>query len=142
MGITLKDVLDHGTRWFNTVMSGGSAAAQATFFLHPNPLIYVTATGVAINLDDHRRVHAQWINELYHFGPFSLTDLNQLPSRARATGTVYWQAEYASRLAPNVIKAVVGEDWILERTPGGELKFVLYMNGFHHLLPDSAPLDL
>jgi hypothetical protein len=24
MGITLKDVLDHGTRGFNTVMSGGS----------------------------------------------------------------------------------------------------------------------
>jgi hypothetical protein len=41
-----------------------------------------------------------------------------------------------------VIKAVVGEDWILERTPAGTLKFVLYINTFHHLLPGSAPLQL
>ena len=43
----------------------------------------------------------------------------------RAMGTVYWQAEFRGRPAPNVIKAVVGEDWILERTPSGELAFVL-----------------
>ena len=41
-----------------------------------------------------------------------------------------------------VIKAVVGEDWILERATSGELKFVLYINTFHHTLPDSAALDL
>ena len=52
------------------------------------------------------------------------------------------EAEFAGRPAPNVIKAVVGEDWILERSPSGDLKFVLYMNTFHHTLPDSAPLDL
>jgi len=142
MDITLKDVLDHGARWFNTVASGGSAAAQAAFFLHPNPLIYVMATGVAISLDDHHRVHAQWVDEVYHFGPFNLTVLSTLPSRVRARGTVYWQAEYPARPPPNVIKAVVGEDWIVERTPVGGLKFVLYMNGFHLLLPDSAPFDL
>jgi len=70
-----------------------------------------------------------------------LTLLRALPERVRATGTVYWQAELAGRPAPNVIKAVVGEDWILERTPSGGLMFVLYMNTFHHTLPDSAPLD-
>lgn len=48
----------------------------------------------------------------------------------------------ALELAPNVIKAVVGEDWILERTPSHGLKFVLYMNTFHHLPPDSAPLEI
>ena len=41
-----------------------------------------------------------------------------------------------------MIKAVVGEDWILERAQGGALKFVLYINTFHHPLPDSAPLEL
>src|SRR5258708_37155939 len=142
MDITLKDVLDRGARWFNTVASGGSAAAQAAFFLHPNPLIYVMATGVAISLDDHHRVHAQWVDEVYHFGPFNLTVLSTLPSRVRARGTVYWQAEYAGRPAPNVIKAGGGEGWILARTPGGALKFVLYMTGFPPPLPASAPLAL
>ena len=65
-----------------------------------------------------------------------------ITERVRDTGTVYWQAEFAGRPAPSVIKAVVGEDWILERTPSGDLKFVLYMNTFHHTLADSAPLDL
>jgi hypothetical protein len=70
-----------------------------------------------------------------------LTPLNASPERVRATGTVHWQA-FRGRPAPNVIKAVVGEDWILERTPSGKLAFVLYMNTFHHTLPDSAPLAL
>jgi hypothetical protein len=54
-----------------------------------------------------------------------------------------WQAEYRDRKAPNnMIKSVVGEDWILERVPGGSLKFALYINGFHHILPGFAPFDL
>ena len=71
-----------------------------------------------------------------------MTPLNASPERVRATGSVYWQVEVPGRPAPNVIKAVVGEDWIIERTASGDLKFVLYMNTFHHPLPDSAPLDL
>ena len=88
------------------------------------------------------RIHAQWINERHSFGHFDLTPLNATAERVRARGTVYWQAEFPGRPAPNVIKAVVGEDWILERAASGALKFVLYINTFHHLLPDSAPLDL
>lgn len=142
MAITLDEVLDHGARWFDTVKSGGSAAAQAAFFIDPHSRIYVMESGVAIGFADHQKLHAQWINESHRFGDFSLTVLSATPDRVRATGTVYWQAEFPGRQPPNVIKAVVGEDWILERTPDGAIKFVLYMNGFHHLLPDSAPLDL
>jgi len=60
----------------------------------------------------------------------------------QARGTVYWQAEFPGAPTPKVIKAVVGEDWIIERAASGALKFVLYVNTFHHFLPDSAPLDL
>ena len=80
--------------------------------------------------------------ELHRSGEFTVTALSASPERVRAVGSVYWQAEYKGRPAPNVIKAVVGEDWILERTPSGALKFVPYMNTFHHLLPDSAPLEI
>jgi len=41
-----------------------------------------------------------------------------------------------------VIKTVVGEDWILERTQSGKPAFVLYVNTFHHALPDPAPITL
>ncbi len=36
---------------------------------------------------------------------------------------------------------MVGEDWIIQREPSGELKIVLYINPYHCLLPDSAQLD-
>ena len=97
---------------------------------------------MTFDFEEHYKLHAQWINELHTLGDFSLTPLSASPERVRAIGTVYWQGEYRARPAPNVIKAVVGEDWVLERTPSHELKFVLYMNTFHHLLPDSAPLEI
>jgi hypothetical protein len=140
--ITVDEVLDFGNRWFDTVMNGGSAADQAAFFLDTHSRIYVLENGTTFNFEEHHKLHAQWIKELHRFGHFDLTPLNASPERVRATGTVYWQAEFAGRPAPNVIKAVVGEDWILERTTSGDLMFVLYMNTFHHTLPDSAPLDL
>ena len=140
--ITLDDVQDFGTSWFNAVATGASAAEQAQFFFHPHARIYVIWNGATISLEDHEKLHAQWINERHRFGHFDLTPLNVSPERVRARGTVYWQAEFPNRPAPNVIKAVVGEDWLLERATSGELKFVLYINTFHHMLPESAPLDL
>ena len=140
--ITLDDVQDFGTSWFNAVTTGASAAEQAQFFFHPHARIYVIWNGATISLEDHEKLHAQWINEQHRFGHFALTPLNASPERVRARGTVYWQAEFPDRPAPNVIKAVVGEDWLLERASSGELKFVLYVNTFHHMLPESAPLDL
>jgi hypothetical protein len=111
-------------------------------FLDPHARIYVLWNGMTFSLEEHHRLHTQWINERHELGHFNLTPLNASPERVRAVGTVYWQVEVAGRPAPNVIKAVVGEDWIIERRPSGDLMFVLYMNSFHHTLPDSAPLAL
>ncbi len=140
--ITLDEVKDFATRWFSTVMNGGSAAEQAAYFLDPNSRIQILEIGVAYSFEEHHKLHAQWIDEVHRLGPFVLTTLNTSPPRVRAIGTVYWEAELPGRPPPNVIKAVVGEDWIIERRPSGELAFVLYMNTFHHTLPDSAPLGL
>ena len=140
--ITLGEVREFGTRFFDAVAGGASAAEQAQFFLDPHARIYIAWNGATISLDDHERLHAQWINEHHSFGHFDLTPLNASPERVQARGTVYWQAEFPDRPPPSVIKAVVGEDWIIEREASGALKFVLYVNTFHHFLPDSAPLDL
>jgi hypothetical protein len=55
---------------------------------------------------------------------------------------VYWQGRLVDSTKDAWIKCVVGEDWIVQRTPSGELKIALYINSYHHLLPDSAPVDL
>ncbi len=140
--ITLNEVIEHAEKWFYTVSHGGTASEQAAYFLYPDSRIYVTQNGVAFDFEQHQALHSQWINEQHEFGEFSLIQLNEKPYRVRATGTVYWQAENSSRPKPNIIKAVVGEDWILERTPDGEIKFILYISSFLHTLPDSAPLEL
>lgn len=142
MAITLDEVVAFADKWFLTVWGGGSAAAQAAFFLDPHSRIYVVQGGETISFPEHEKLHKQWTDERHLFGGFSITTLNAAPERVRATGTVYWEARYRDRPLPNLIKAVVGEDWIIERIPSGELRFVLYMNTFHHLLPDSAPLQL
>jgi hypothetical protein len=142
MPITLDEVEAFAHKWFDTAFGGGAAAAQAAFFLDPNSRIVVVQGGETISFPEHETLHKQWTNERHLFGRFNITTLNAKPERVRATGTVYWEAQYRDRPPPNVIKAVVGEDWIIERIPSGELRYVLYMNTFHHLLPDSAPLLL
>jgi hypothetical protein len=142
MPITAEEVQALGEAFFGTVAGGGTGRDQAAFFVDAAARIYVMQGGEAIGLDAHHALHRQWINERHSFGTFTLTALKAARERVRATGTVYWEAEYRDRPGRPVIKAVVGEDWIVERTPSGDLKFVLYMNTFHHLLPDSAPLQL
>ncbi len=142
MAITLDEVVAFADKWFLTVWGGGRADAQAAFFLDPHSRIYVVQGGETIGFEDHEKLHKQWTDERHLFDGFSITPLNTAPERVRATGTVYWEARYRDRPPPNLIKAVVGEDWIIERIPSGALRFVLYMNTFHHLLPDSAPLQL
>jgi hypothetical protein len=48
--ITLDDVQDFGTSWFNAVATGASAAEQAQFFFHPHARIYVIWNGATISL--------------------------------------------------------------------------------------------
>ena len=68
--ITLDDVQDFGTSWFNAVAAGASAAEQAQFFFHPHARIYVIWNGATVSLEDHEKLHAQWINERHPLRPF------------------------------------------------------------------------
>lgn len=135
-------MLEHADKWFTTVMNGGNAKEQSSFFLYEEPRIFVMPSGISIGMEAHFQLHQHWINEEHKNATFLITELSQSPERVRASGSVYWQAEIPNQNPPNIIRAVVGEDWILEKDSTGLLKFVLYMNTFHHLLPDSAPLIL
>ena len=143
MAITLEEVMEFGERWLTTVFNRGLPAEQAAFFVDPDSRMYMLDNGELMTFQDNYDLHCQLTNEIHALGDFTLTVLNVSPDRVRATCRFYWQADYAdNRPVPNTIKAIVGEDWIIERVTSGELKFVLYMNSFHHLLPDSAPLQL
>ena len=74
----------------------------------------------------------------------ALTSARLFSPRVRAVGTVYWEARYseAPSSGPGLIKAVVGEDWIIERRRDGKLCYVLYVSSFFHLLSDSAQVLL
>jgi hypothetical protein len=131
--ITVEDVREFGHRWFDTVGRGGSAEDQAALFLDKHARIYIVWNGVTFSLEEHHKLHTQWINERHQFGQFSLTPLSPSPERVRAD----WQAPGAQ------CDQGSGRRRLDSRTDKiGKLAFVIYMNTFHHTLPDSAPLKL
>jgi hypothetical protein len=89
-------------------------------------------------------LHTRWTDEKHLLGDFHLTTISDDPPRVRAVGTVYWEARNvkAASTEPSLIKAIAGEDWVIERRPDGKVCFVLYHTTFFHLLPGSATIVL
>lgn len=141
MSISLIEVKKFANEWFHTVANGGTGDDQAKFHLHRDARIF-TGDGVSFTLDEHHKLHQQWINEKHVFGPLELTKIHDNPERVRINGTVYWEAtQRAESQSLIIIKMIVGETWYIEKTSRG-LRFVLYISGPFHPLPDSSPLNL
>ena len=141
--ITVQEVYDLAEDWFHGVASDESGESIARLFRHPDARIHA-ANGQTFTLEEHRRLHTKWTDEKHLLGTLHLTPISDDPPRVRAIGTVYWEAKYIEPppAGPSLIKAVAGEDWIIERLPDGRLCFVLYWSSFYHPLPDSAPIRL
>lgn len=135
--ITPDEIHALGEAWCDTLRHGGSIAEREAFFLHHPARIYVQATGEAITLDAHHAYHAQFSVQVLRLGSFTVTALSDAPERARALGSLYWEAHFPDGTTPP-LACVVGEDWMVERTPGGALKFVLWINTMHHFLAESG----
>jgi hypothetical protein len=118
------------------------AAEQAAFFLRPDEARVYVPHGEDLSMQANYEIHQQLTDERHvPLEPWEITQLADVPERARAVGAVYWQGRVVA--APEaVIKVIVGEDWIVERVASGTLKIVLYINAYHYFLPDSARIDL
>jgi hypothetical protein len=143
MTISLDEILDLGARYHHVVgVEKGDAAAQAAFFLHPNPVIHVEHAS-DLTLQANYETHQGMIDEeFFPLEPWNVVQLCEEPERARATGGVLWQGQPLGGEQHGLLKVVVGEDWIVQRVPSGEVKFALYINTHHQVLPDSAPFAL
>ncbi len=143
MAITKDDVIALMNAFHDVSMiKKGTAAEQAAFFLDPEHARVVVPHGEDLSMQDNYEIHQTLTDEVHiPLEPMDITPLSAAPERARAVGAVYWEGRFVS--APDaVIKIIVGEDWIVQRDPAGELKIVLYINAYHYRLPDSAPIDL
>lgn len=141
--ITAQEVCALADDWFHGVASGEHGSSIARLFCYPDTRIY-TPDGQAFSLEEHRLLHTRWTAEKHELGDFHLTPISDSPQRVRAVGTVYWEARYLETpsTGSDLIKAVAGEDWIIEKRPDGKLCFVLYCTSFFHLLPESAQVVL
>lgn len=140
----LKDEIIALMKAFHDVVmfDKGTAEDQAKFFLHPEPRIFISH-GEDISLQTNYDIHQNLTDEKHVvLEPWDITPLCDEPERARAVGAVYWEGRPVGSVEGGLIKCVVGEDWIVQRLPSGELKIALYVNSYHHFLPDSAPIDL
>jgi len=144
MTITKQYIIELATAFHQTVMiEKGDAAAQAKYFLYPEPMI-ILLRGEDISMQKNYEIHQKLVDEIHLAqDDMLLTQLCDQPEKARAVFTVYWQGRLKDNDGPDAtIKCYVGEDWIVQRDAGGDLKFVQYINTFHHFLPDSAAIDL
>jgi hypothetical protein len=121
MAIAKDEVIALMKAFHDVVMyDKGTAERQARFFPHPEPRIFIPH-GEDISLETNYEIHRNLTDEKHVVSEqWDITPLCDKPERAR----------------------VVGEGWIVQRVESGALKIALYINSFHHFLPDSAPIAL
>jgi hypothetical protein len=120
----------------------GTADEQAAFFLRPAEARVYVPHGEDLSMQANYEIHQRLADEVHiPLEPWEITQLSDVPERARAVGVVYWEGRVTA-VPDALIKVIVGEDWIVERDPSGGLKIVLYINTNHHFLPDSARIDI
>ncbi len=143
MAVSKDEVITLMNRFHNVVMmEKGSAEAQEEFFLHPNPRIFIPH-GEDISLQQNYEIHQRLTDEKHIVvDHWEITPLCDNPERARAVGAVFWEGRVVGSKESEVIKCLVGEDWIVQRDEAGTLKIALYINSYHHFLPGSAAFDL
>jgi hypothetical protein len=143
MAITKDDVISLMNQFHEVSMvRKGTAAEQAAFFLRPEEARVIVPHGEDISMLANYEVHQLLTDEVHiPLEPLDVTMLTGEPERAHSVGAVYWEGR-ALNSPDAVVKAVVGEDWIVQRDASGALKIVLYINPFHYFLPDSAQVDL
>lgn len=143
MAITKQEVVDLVNRFHDlTCIKKGTGEEQAKFFLHPEPRIFILH-GEDISLQQNYEIHQRLVDEQHvPSDSWEITQLSDNPERARAVGSVYWQGRPIDSSGDQLIKAIVGEDWVVQRDSAGELKIALYINSYHHFLPDSASIEL
>jgi len=143
VAITKNDVVSLMNDFHDVVMfDKGTAAEQAAFFLYPAEARIFVPHGEDVSVQTNYEIHQKLTDEVHTLlDPLDITPLSTDPERAHAVGAVYWEGRLVGS-TDAVIKCVVGEDWIVQRDPSGALKIVLYINPYHHFLPDSAQIDL
>lgn len=138
MAITVDEVKAIAERWCDTLRERDAPASErAAFFLYPDPRIFVVQSGISITMEEHAAFHAQFSHQILTLGDFTVSQLNDEPERARAIGSLYWEAHFPDEAKPP-LRCIVGEDWLFERIPSGELRYVLWLNTMHHFLADSS----
>ena len=132
MPITENDIIEFSNEFHElSMVKKGTAAEQAEFFLYPEPVIIVLH-GTDISLQKNYEIHQQLVDEIHiPQKNWLVTPLLNQPERVRAEGCVYWEGRLKNSKDNAKIKCFVGEDWIVQRTDTGELKFVLYINSYH-----------
>jgi hypothetical protein len=142
MSILMSEVHQLLNDFFDSVHCGSKSEEDvAIHFAHKNPLI-ITPDGSYFDMYAHRKLHKRFSYESHRIGEFHLTPLSDLPERARATGWVYFEAKYHQQDSDELLKSIVGEDYILERGIDNRVRFIQYNSTFFAPLPDSIAFNI
>lgn len=99
--------------------------------------------GTAYDLEGYLRLHDRWRDETHRVVSLDLEHLPGPIARTTVRANVEWEATLNSAEGrPERIRAVISEDWLVERGPGAQPRFGRYVSADVRPLPGSAPIEL
>ena len=141
LAITEAEVRRLVEDWFEAVRTEAPLDVQLKHFA---PGVKVEAwTGATFDIPRHMELHRGFADEAHRILSLAVTAIEGRSDRVRVEGEVEWEATIKANVdEPRRIKAIVGEEWTVERGPGGQARFVHYYSKSIRYLSGSATLDL
>ena len=137
MSITVNEVSDFLNHWL--VDCDSTAEVQASYFLHPKEGRLFLPNGATLDLNEHVALLKPYKNIKRILGAFTLTELNNEPTRVRVDGSFYFQWPHPD--SNETIQGVAVFNYYIEKKDK-QLKFILYFITAMPTLPGSAKMKI
>ena len=124
------------SNFWDIVTSGSHGDSAKHLFLNPGILL---PSGKWIDLEQHQEMHRRLKNESHEWIDSKLAILGGDERHFQFNGHVLWQATIID--SGEIVKAKIGETWILELTDEMKLKWTLYWSSSCELMPESAQFE-
>lgn len=125
--------------WFRALEAHAPLHELEPFFA---PGVRIQAPdGTAHDLEGYLRLHDRWRDESHRIVSLGLEAQLGPIARAVARVEIEWEATLNREGTPERIRAVLGEEWTIERGPGARPRFARYTSAEVRPLPGSAPLE-
>ncbi len=136
--ITEQEIKELGHTFWAIVRSGVHGSEAEHLFINPGIL---APNGAWLELEPHQELHRALSDEVHKWvGPLTIKQISENPERVQANGIVHWESTIIE--TGERIIAEVGEQWIIEKSKDGALRWTNYWSNSFEYEDGSATLDI